>query len=500
WSVPNIATRVLREQLTEIPLPAVAYLESNGGYFAPIRSVSATNIEWLDTQRGWQNEPLEEFYRKWNHVTLLVEPSANSAENDFATKRKEDFLEQARKPFVLAGLLICVLLLGLVGASHFSQIPWYFVALLLTKTTGVAVSVLLLMQTLGSDNAILRSICGFDSRTNCNNILSSDAAKLWGWLGWSEIGFVYFAGGLIYLLISLTSPLTPSGGTNILSPLWGLGALTLPYTVYSVYYQYFVAKTWCPLCLAVQALFWLEFLIGINWWPSLRFDLSLATVAALGFSFLLPAVLWVFVKKPLQDAAQVWPLRRELQKSKFNPEYVESLFAKQPQMPPIFEDMRVLQMGNSKAENTLTVVTNPVCGPCIRLHPEIEALLQKNDGLRCQFVFTGAGQSMEVAQRLLSLPNEQAIEAMHHWYTSKNKNVAEWLKTVATNPEEARPTQQLNIHAEWCKMAEIVATPTIYLNGRQMPLVYNLSDVENLCRILSVEQYSTPTKDLAESR
>lgn len=41
WSIPNIATRVFREQLLEIPLPAIAYLEIKGGFLPPYERLQA---------------------------------------------------------------------------------------------------------------------------------------------------------------------------------------------------------------------------------------------------------------------------------------------------------------------------------------------------------------------------------------------------------------------------------------------------------------------------
>lgn len=486
WNIPNVATRVFREQLTEIPLPAVAYLEINGGYFAPIRQVTATEIEWLDTQKGWQKEALEVFYQKWNHIVLLLEPNQQSEEPQYTQKRKEAFLANARNPFVIAGSLMCLCLWVMMLVPTSVTFPWLFWGLLLTKLVGVGVCILMVMSTLGSDNTLLRSICGFDSRTDCNSILSSPVAKVWGWLGWADVGLVYFAGGLIYLLTS--SPTLrgsdPKGGVDILLPLLGLGALALPYTFWSVWYQWRVAKTWCTLCLIVQALIWVEFLIGLFSTASSILFPSISTIFLLGFSFLLPTVFWVFVKNPLQEAMQFWPLKRELQKSKFNPDYVQSLFARQPQMPPIFGDMRVVKMGNPKADNTLTIVTNPVCGPCVRMHPEIEEFLRTTDAVNCQFVFLSSPQSELLIQQTLGLPDDRMAEAMHRWYTGKYSDVDTWRKDLQID-DALLENNQTNIHRQWCDLAEIQATPTLYLNGQQMPLAYHLNDVENLCRLLA---------------
>jgi uncharacterized membrane protein len=494
WNVPNLTARVLREQLAEIPLPAIAYLEVNGGRFAPIRKVSTERIEWLDTQKGWMDETLEDFYRKWNHVVLMLEPNATSAEADYIAKRKEEQLYNLRKPFVIVGLCLCMLFGGIAFADSYKNLGWPYFGLVLTKIMGVIVSSLLLLHTIDASNSFLRTICGLDSRTDCNNILSSPAAKLWGWLGWSEIGFVYFSGGLITVLLS---PLMPTQQTIQL--LVVLSILALPYTLYSIYYQAFIAKNWCKLCVAVQLLFWAEFIIGTAYWPQLRVAIDRQGISLAAMAFLLPMVAWVFTKKPLQESTQVFPLKRELQKSKFNPEYVESLFEKQPQMPPIFENMQAIMIGNPDAAHTLTIVTNPMCGPCVRLHPNIEALVERSMAVKCQFVFSASARSAELAKQILGLPHSQMVEGMHQWYTHKTKNIEEWHNAINEQIDEQKGAIQLGIHHQWCNMAEITATPTLYLNGRQMPLLYTLDDVETLCQTLSTAQMY-PTMELANSK
>lgn len=494
WKVPNLATRIFREQLTDIPLPAMAYLEVNGGYFAPIRKVAAGQVEWLDTNRGWQTDSVDEFSRKWNHIVLLLEPNERSGEADYRLKKREELLRNARVPVVIAGLLLCVAALSKLLLPNILPGDWALMGLLLTKLAGIGVTALLLWYMIDTNNSLLRSLCSLDSRTDCNSVLTSKAAKLWGWLGWSEIGFTYFAGSFIALLIGLST-----GQSSIGSWLLVLNALALPYTVYSVYYQYAIAKSWCTLCLLVQALLWVEFALGLSHWQAVTLLVDGYTIAALGFSFLLPVVLWVLLKKPLLEATQVFPLRRELQRAKFNPEYVESLFARQPQMPPIFDDMRVVTMGNPDAGHTLTVVTNPLCGPCRRLHPDLEALVRRSDVVNCQFVFIGSPAAVPVTQKLLSLSADDAERAMHLWYMGSYRDAAEWSEALSDTTNYTDVVEQLRLHVRWCELAQIAGTPTLYLNGRQLPLSYTLSDVEALCRILRAAPQPTELADSHKS-
>lgn len=64
--IANLATHLPLERLSEIPLPAIAYVDIDGGIFAPIRAISERTVEWLHTKKGWQYESKDEFSAKWN--------------------------------------------------------------------------------------------------------------------------------------------------------------------------------------------------------------------------------------------------------------------------------------------------------------------------------------------------------------------------------------------------------------------------------------------------
>src|SRR5471030_1680876 len=110
---------------------------------------------------------------------------------------------------------------------------------------------LLLMQSIDANNPFIQKLCGEDNK-NCNAILSSKAAKINEFLSWSEVGFFYFAGTWLALLFN-------SAHIAMLQALAVLNIVALPYTFYSIHYQWRVAKQWCVFCCAVQALLWLEF-------------------------------------------------------------------------------------------------------------------------------------------------------------------------------------------------------------------------------------------------
>lgn len=137
------------------------------------------------------------------------------------------------------------------------------------------------------NNPLLQKVCTGIAKGDCNAVLTGKQAKLFSWLSWSEVGFFYFTGCLLVLLFSANTL------NNSIALIAWLNILSLPYTIFSIYYQWRVAKQWCVLCLVVQALLVLGSVNAIA-------NTFLLTVPGFHISFLvkaillylLPALLW----------------------------------------------------------------------------------------------------------------------------------------------------------------------------------------------------------------
>jgi len=250
--VENVALQIDAEQLAILQVPYVAHLRTKGGLFVFVESATADTVTYLDHKHQRTIEAKEDFLKKWSGVVFIAEPNAHSGEKDFPKKQQAERLENLRWPLIVAGFAL------LTGWGMYDS-PTVAAALLLAlKAIGTVLTMLLLSVQYGKTNDFTDALCHLNQKTDCNHILTSPAAKITDWLGWSEVGFFYFLGSWFYL-ISALSPLAPEGGTYLL-PLWGLGGLALPYTFWSIWYQWRVAKQWCPLCVAVQVVIWLEML------------------------------------------------------------------------------------------------------------------------------------------------------------------------------------------------------------------------------------------------
>ncbi|MFY7908436.1 MAG: vitamin K epoxide reductase family protein [Emticicia sp.] len=481
FNVPNLATRLTPDRLHEIPLPAIAHFEGGGGTFITITKIIDDTIEWTHDEIGIKKESITSFLHHWQGTTLLIEPNETSGEVNYKEKRKQEIIESLRFPFIITGLLTCFgLLLYQVTKQYSITDNWQYYALLLTKTLGLVVSVMLVWYSIDSNNSFLRSVCQLNNKTNCNNILNSKAARIFGWLTWSEVGLFYFAGGFLTLLFFPKFPLWSLGS---------LGVLALPYTIWSIYYQAFIAKEWCPLCVTIQVLIWVEFFIFLKMGftsPILFFNSPIGGWGAV-FAFVLTPILWAFIKKPIQKSLRIDTIYREFQKLKFDPDYIQALMGKEVFLPPIFEGMKTIEMGNPAAENSLILVLSPVCASCRQTYHIVKKLLEIEDTIKVQIILAASlarnDNAGQISRRILS--QENLSEALREWFADESKNVKKWIKRTQIIEENEEGYKQTAFYLRWLELAGVTEAPVTFLNNIEIPKYYNTTEIIKLLSLQS---------------
>lgn len=173
------------------------------------------------------------------------------------------------------------------------------------KLGGVITTILLLIQGIDDKNPLLQKICNGADNKNCNAILSSNAANLSAYLSWSEVGFFYFSGTWLVILFE-------SNHIALLQMLASFNLVSLPYTIYSIYFQWRIAKQWCTLCCIVQVILWSEFFTFL---PYLTSGIKVPSGHEWGnflmISFL-PIIIWTLIKPLLSQPEQTYPLKQQL--------------------------------------------------------------------------------------------------------------------------------------------------------------------------------------------
>ncbi len=199
WGISSMAVKLKEGHLNEIAYPAIAYCKRNNAkYFVVLRGLEGgTVVQYYDSVKGETSQPVDEFKQLWSGITLILDPTHAVRNLDFRADRNRLLLQQMRMPTVAAVLAILVLTTALL---HASLTVWL---LLILKLAGSLVAFSLMDIELGKEGNVLQRFCKVNSKVSCAEILTSRAAKPFGWLSMAEIGALYFAGGFFTAVLSL---------------------------------------------------------------------------------------------------------------------------------------------------------------------------------------------------------------------------------------------------------------------------------------------------------
>ena len=472
FGIENAAYRVEADQLLSVTVPFIAHTRTSD--FVTVSKISNGEVTLSDHKRKNYKMPVENAMKFFDGVVLTVQPllagygSGKRSAGDILSKYKDIYV---------------VLLLGIVFAGvllnnhYFTNLSWQAALLTIIKSAGLAVSVLLLVQSIDNNNPLVLTLCTGNGKNNCNAILTSKAAQVFDGLSWSEVGFFYFGGSLLVLLFS-------AGSVAMLQMLAFLNIISLPYTFYSIFYQARIARQWCVLCCSVQALLWLEFMPLVTFLkePVLLPDVTqwmlfLACMA-------LPVALWLLVKPLLLKSQQLKTLKPQLQKFKYNKESFDAVLHSQPRYALPEDDWSIV-LGNGEADTTITMVSNPYCPPCSQTHRVLDEWLDKLDNIQLRIVFTADNNDKDsktpVVRHLMVLNDrgDKALtkRALHDWYEQKQKDYEAWARAYPVPLDESK-FYKLEKQRAWCTMAEITGTPTLLLNGYRLPADYQVQDIK----------------------
>jgi uncharacterized membrane protein/thiol-disulfide isomerase/thioredoxin len=482
WNVANAAGKIEPSEIDQLPTPFMAYTGSVENPLEIVTEVSEKELKLYSTKQNKElTESKETFQKRWNGIYLIAEKNEQSGEKDFEIAKRKSFIKNL-VPVSLFVLLTLVSLLFLQRNIDLSEInavvPVYFQYLILFA--GVIVASLLLWYEFDSNNPLLHKVCTGIVKGNCDDILSGKQSKLLSWLSWSEVGFFYFAGGLLTLLFA--DPLI-----STVAIIAYLNILALPYTVFSIYYQGKIAKQWCVLCLSVQALLILG---GINIIANeLLFPLNQFTIEVIIKSvllYLIPVLLWYALKPYLLRLQEAKNTKREYLRIKFNADIFDTLLKNQKMITVSTEGVGI-DLGNPDASNTLIKVCNPYCGPCSKAHPKIEKLMGQIPDLNVKIIFTTPANpnhnAFKPVDHLLNIraenKNDQVIkQALDDWYLADKKDYNQFVTKYPINGNSGKQADKIESMYNWCSAMEITATPTIFINGYQLPEAYDITDLQ----------------------
>ncbi|TFF37318.1 vitamin K epoxide reductase family protein [Mucilaginibacter psychrotolerans] len=485
YGIENEGVKIELDKFADIPCPYIAQLKGvkhRDSFFSVVKSFDLTQVTFFDPEKSqWCVSQKEKFLERCVGIVLLAEAGPRSGERGYAQIRTRERRKQLFQFLTLSFIPALAILTGVLAFMTDgigAMFPFLFTILVVA---GIAVSSLLLWYEVDQHNPFLQQICSSGKKTNCSAILKSKASHVMG-ISWSVLGFSYFAGMFLLLFFGgITNSVTESVCA------WISGFASV-YIVFSVYYQWRIAKQWCLLCLSIQAILGLQLITAIagGWYGMFHSsNLSLDWIIKAMVSFAISFFTINFFLPALKKAKEANRLNTQLQRLKHNPEIFEALLSKQKYLSVSTAGLGIT-IGNPDAKNTLIKVCAPYCGPCSKAHPLIEDLLDNNSDVKLQIIFNSYGHGYDTgaipAKHLLAIAesgNELMIRhALDDWYLPEEKNYEKFAVKYPLNGAVERQVSKINAMRDWCDQTDITSTPTFFINGRELPDKYTVADLK----------------------
>lgn len=355
FGVPHMVVTLGADDLRELESPVLLEMNFTEEPFGILTGVEDVEVSLLFPQSGAKKLPVNLFLHYWTGRVLGLEKGDGTREEGrlgYAVSRTIGFIENNLSALIASAFF---LLCTAVSITKPYSIPEYLYLIL--KAAGLIVTILILYKTFG-DRSFMESFCRAGSKVDCQSVLDSKGARLFGWLGIGELALVYFLGTIIWGLVADH----PAGIYAVMS----VAAFTA--VIYSVVYQAFVGKKWCLLCLGIDAVLAGELALTLLY--PVRIEAEAWPVFTLVLTFTLILFLWLEFRKFYLSSRKRELL--ELKRSYFVSDrgIFEYLLAGRPPVP-VADNLPVLRGTSDPAKKEILIITNPSCPKCRKLYHSI---------------------------------------------------------------------------------------------------------------------------------
>lgn len=471
FNIENVAARVPNTQdvMDQLPNSFIAQINGQKGLDVVLVEKSNTSYKIYDQEGKKQTLNRQEFLDQFTGIILAVEKDDEQTIRKGSPKNLITNIGFALAATVLASLLI----------TSTNLIPLYVVFAI--SIIGILISVSILKQEFGVKNTIGDAFCSSDSeKKDCNAVLTSNGATIIKGYKLSDLSLIYFVGlSLTVFLLSLQD--------LSLNLIYWIGILSLPITIYSIFYQAFIVKSWCLLCLSIAGILWIQTAIPFVL-DSFSFELVLSVpeILTLLIGFLGSFSIWSYTKPKITKASE--DAQYKLDYYKFIRKYslFSTLLNSKPQLNTALDNKDEIVFGNKNSNLEIVIATNPFCGHCKPVHTIVEDILkQYHDHVKIviRFYITLNDKEADVVKITTNLMHiyhekgqEICLQAMEDAYNKLKPK--EWSdKWTQPQLEFDRFFNTLETQREWCTKNQINFTPEILVNGRSFPKEYKRSDI-----------------------
>ena len=465
FKVTHYSSRMAdKSRIEELPCPFVAEVP---GDCVVVTEVDSHQVSYTAV-KGRLKENVDTFVDKWSGVCVLLQTDEASAEPDYKEHKRLQTIRMAENAAAaVSGVLIALS----IAAFASPWMGWKLSSwLAVLSATGLVLSYWLLKLHLHAESKAAKKLCSlFGGQSSC----SDTPFLVLGRYDLSELGLAFFGANLFF---SLCAPwhLFPSLAVITLA--------VLPFTIWSILYQH--RHKWCLLCLCVQGVVWAQsalFCFG-EIFSSVRlapwfFVTTVFVIAYYVFALYLVHRGCEHYLRSRQMNAQL----EEAAKLKFSPQVWAAMNEPQKTRAASSGNSLLVFGGNGSDKPTLTILGNPLCSPCARMHHRLQPLIDA--GFTVEYVFSYFMKDYEHLNRQIITSYikegaEQTWERLNRWYRNEPRPDKQFYEETSLSASEKETVgAELLRHERWVELTGIHSTPFVLINGRELPAHYQVEDL-----------------------
>lgn len=392
-----------------------------------------------------------EFNEETSSVFLLVESSLERV-----YRIKETI------PLMLAVLSVVLIIFELTKSTLLE------ILLVILFTLGIVMAILIYKKEFNQSFSLLKFCSTTKKKDNCKEVFSSQ--NFIYNISFNEINISFFISSLYILLRFKHQGLAFIGMSLILS------VLVIPY---SLWIQKVISKSWCKLCLIVSSILLSSTIIML-----VLKDFILFTFDWNFIHYLLIHILILF--------SVIWVVERVKEFTSLNNEEVklhkwindsivyQSLLKKQEVIN--FDGVHFLNIGKNDTDKiNITTVLSFQCNYCKELIEEIGQMIKNNNGITRNVSFNfliylkdkySDEEYLKVNKLYLKSQSQSlSFDSFVEIFNSK-KNTCE---------SEDIYLNLLDENENWC-IKNIVGTPTVFINDRELPRQYSVKNIVSILK------------------
>jgi len=473
-----------KDVLKQLPKSFIAHLKNDNSDELVLVEKRHEKIKFTFTDGNNKMVSVDKFLNDWSGILVATEPG-------------ESQIDSKTNHLVDRVLFFSLILMSFYPVLIKRPVFRYGLLEIFFSILGVGVSYLLVKHEIGLKSVTTDKICGATKKTSCDVVLQSKGSKIFGFFKLSDLSFVYFTTIAVAWYFSYLFLSSQNSFLQIIS------LLGLPMVAYSIYYQAVQVKKWCPLCLFTAMILVLQALLTLF---NTSFDFYLNSK---DFFMVFAIAITVFflyrtTKSIIKNNIELKKEQIASFKFKRNPSIFISLLIKSQMLDTNINKVSEIIFGNPQAKNEIILVTNPLCGFCKDKHQALENLLKNNSdefkavirfNINIKDKMNTAYIISNILMNLYHKDKEKCKEAIHQIYTD-DVDVKKWLSTYSVC-NKVNYNEVLEAEKKWCLKNQINFTPAIYINGREFPKEYELTDLalfieelENVTNILDNNNFN----------